>query len=332
MGAFLEVRNLTKQYPNNPQPSISNISFSLKKNQVLAVMGESGSGKTTLLRTIAGLEQAEQGAISFQNTLVKGPKDQLVAGHQKIKLLNQSLTLPHSRTISESIAYQLKSFDTAYAQYRTNQLLDIFKLEEHKHKTPNQLSGGQKQRALFAWAIADEPPLLLMDEPLSHLDDQFKLYIYQKIFQILHQTSTTIIFATHQAEEVFRLADYVMVLHKGQLLDYDTPKKVYQKPQYIHSAYLMGAANVVREDSFNKANRNKQLHSFQLVENNFLIRPHQLHIHPSEKGFLEATLLKSTFMGEYFKSLVKISQIGQPLLIHSPFDPSELGEKISISW
>lgn len=304
MSSILLLKSVCKQYEGNDAPSLIDFNLQVTKGKTIAIMGESGSGKTTLLKIIAALEDPTQGQIYFQNQKLLGPKDKLVAGMPNIRLINQNLTLPPSQSIAASIAYQLKHRQSDYKEARTLELLGLFQLTEYADKIPSQLSGGQRQRALFAWAIADEPDLLLMDEPLSHLDDMFKAYLYDQVFKILKKSKTTVIFATHQANEVYRLADEVVLMKDGKAIQHGTPEVVYNRPNTVDSAKLMGECNVLPSRKFlNLMGKNSTIISTKKI----IIRPTLFKITASnEKQVLQCTVEKVTFMGSYYEVKAKV--------------------------
>jgi ABC-type Fe3+/spermidine/putrescine transport system ATPase subunit len=316
MKAIIKIQELSKKYASNAVESLSNISFDLQKGRALAIMGESGSGKTTLLKLIAGLEDATNGSIIFQNKKIIGPKDKLVPGTAGIKLINQNLSLPPSQSIAASIAYELKHYTKEYKDGQVEELLTLFQLQPHRHKTPSELSGGQKQRALFAWAIADAPALLLMDEPLSHLDENFKNYIYEKVFKILKKSKTTIIFATHQLSEVYRLADEMLMIKDGKKLQYDTPTTIYAKPNNAEVATLSGSCNLLEARKFLALLPADILGKKVSSKATFVIRPKDILLKKEREGMLNAIVLSVTFMGEYYETVVKV----MPLL-NSKYSP-----------
>lgn len=322
MKAILKVQHVSKQYSRNKFESLSDLSFDLQKGRALAVMGESGSGKTTLLKLIAGLEDATNGSIIFENKTIIGPKDKLVPGTAGIKLINQNLTLPPSQSIAASISYELKHYTTEYKDAQVEELLTLFQLQPHRHKTPSELSGGQKQRALFAWAIADTPALLLMDEPLSHLDENFKNYIYDKVFKILRKSKTTIIFATHQLSEVYRLADEMIMIKNGKKLQHDTPTAIYTKPDNAEVATLSGSCNLLEAKKFLALLPGDILGKKVYSKATLVIRPKDILLKDENEGMLSAIVLSVTFMGEYYETVVKViphlnSRYSPQLTVHT---------------
>ena len=340
MANLLTITAVSKQYFGTTEPSLHLFSIAVNKGTTLALMGESGSGKTTLLRLIAGLEDLSSGEIYFQGKKLPGPKDKLVAGMPNIRLINQNLTIPPNQSIAASIGYQLRHHAHDYKIARTDELLSLFQLAEYAEKQPNELSGGQRQRALFAWAIADEPDLLLMDEPLSHLDDMFKDYLYEQVFKILKKSKNTVIFATHQASEVFRLADEVVLMQEGKSIQQGQPEYIYNFPTTVAAAKLMGACNVFPARKFFKIFIEEQPDNSVLPNQKIIIRPHHLNWNEclEDNAALAIGEVKQIlFMGGYFEIKIKIDKtenfLYRPIIfIHSPQRPSAVGVKVALSW
>ncbi len=340
MANLLTLAAVSKQYLGNIEPSLQHFSIKVNKGTTLALMGESGSGKTTLLRLIAGLEDATTGEILFQGKKLLGPKDKLVAGMPNIRLINQNLTIPPNQSIAASIAYQLRHHTHDYKIARTDELLSLFQLAEYAEKQPNELSGGQRQRALFAWAIADEPDLLLMDEPLSHLDDMFKDYLYEQVFKILKKSKTTVIFATHQVNEVFKLADEVVLMQQGKALQQGQPEHIYNFPTTVAAAKLMGTCNVLPARKFFKLFNQEQPNIPVLPNQKVIIRPHHLNwneLNEGQEALAVGEVQQILFMGGYYEIKIKISKTANVLyrpmiIIHSLQKPNAVGSKVALSW
>lgn len=149
---------------------IQNLTLKLKQGEILSLLGENGSGKTTILRLVAGLLDTANGEILFKNERILGPKDKLVAGHHSIKLIHQDYKLAHKCTVWENIHSLLPPIKETEKERKTKKLLNDFNLTHIASKKVEQLSGGEKQRLAIARAMANEPELLLMDEPFSNLD------------------------------------------------------------------------------------------------------------------------------------------------------------------
>ncbi len=177
MKPLLQVNYVSKTYPGRASAAVYNLSLQVRQGELLAIVGASGSGKTTLLKLIAGLEETDEGGIFLHEQKVTGPSGQLIPGHPKIKMVFQDNKLFPNITVYDNIQHSLRMYHTSYQQQRITQVLELAKLTHLQHKYPRELSGGEAQRATLARALADEPELLLLDEPFSHLDIPLKRQI-----------------------------------------------------------------------------------------------------------------------------------------------------------
>ena len=164
--SLLKVSELNKFFDN--QAVVNGISFSLEEGRILSILGESGSGKTTLLHLIAGLYEPDSGVLLLDNKRITPPSEKLIAGHPDIKLVRQDYGLFPNISIRANIAYELRYYEESYKQQRVDKLLSVSGLIHVQHHLPRQVSGGEQQRAVIVKAIAEEPKLLLLDEPFSH--------------------------------------------------------------------------------------------------------------------------------------------------------------------
>jgi len=243
---MLQVKNISFSY--DAIPVLKSISLNLNRGDRMVLVGESGCGKTTLLKTIAGYLQPDSGEIWFEDNKVKGPKDQLVPGHTSIKLVNQDFGLDGFHTVEENIRLKLLRFDKDYVNYRIEELLKVTGLEKIKSLTANQLSGGQKQRLAIARALADEPELLLLDEPFNQLDYFLKQKIENYIDDYLKKNNITVLLVSHNGEETMRWGDKVLFLKSGKIVRQDTASNFYHKPQNRKEAGFFGTVNTVYVD------------------------------------------------------------------------------------
>jgi len=195
------------------------INLSIKERDFVAVFGESGSGKTTFLRILAGLEKSD-GQIKVGNEIWQNGKKFLPPQKRKIGFVFQDYALFPNMSIEENLFFVNKNKNLA------NELLKITQLQELKHRLPNTLSGGQKQRVALIRAMMNKPKLLLMDEPLSALDPKMRLRLQQDILLLHKKFETTTIFVSHDPSEIYRLANRVVVINHGNIIDDGTPKKI----------------------------------------------------------------------------------------------------------
>ena len=199
-----------------------NINLDIKQGEFLALAGLSGSGKTTLLRILAGLESAN-GIINIDNNIWLNDKFCLAPQKREIGFVFQDYALFPNFSIIDNLLYVNKDKELA------NYLLKITELEELKNRFPQTLSGGQKQRVSLCRALMNRPKLLLMDEPLSALDPEMRTKLQSEILTLHKEFNTTTIMVSHDPSEIYRLANRIVVLNYGQIINDGTPKEILLK-------------------------------------------------------------------------------------------------------
>lgn len=198
------------------------VNLEIKNGEFLALAGLSGSGKTTLLRILAGLEEAT-GTINIDNNFWLNDKFCLPSQKREIGFVFQDYALFPNFSVIDNLLYVKKDKDLA------NHLLKITELEELKNRMPQTLSGGQKQRVSLCRALMNRPKLLLMDEPLSALDPQMRTKLQNEILTLHKEFNTTTIMVSHDPSEIYRLANRIVVLNHGQIINDGTPKDILLK-------------------------------------------------------------------------------------------------------
>jgi molybdate transport system ATP-binding protein len=199
-----------------------NINLDIKQGEFLSLAGLSGSGKTTLLRILAGLESAN-GIINIDNNIWLNDKFCLAPQKREIGFVFQDYALFPNFSIIDNLLYVNKDKELA------NYLLKITELEELKNRFPQTLSGGQKQRVSLCRALMNRPKLLLMDEPLSALDPEMRTKLQSEILTLHKEFNTTTIMVSHDPSEIYRLANRIVVLNYGQIINDGTPKDILLK-------------------------------------------------------------------------------------------------------
>ena len=245
MAHFLEVEHITKAYPGEALGAVNAVSFTMKAGEVISFVGESGSGKSTLLRLVAGLLKPDSGRIAFQGEVLADPEEQLIAGHEGIKMVFQDYALMPNMTVKENLNYILLDYDKAYREERVGELLELCNISAFGHKKPRDLSGGQQQRLALARALAGEPELLLMDEPFSSLDPVNKEALLREVLQIVRQEEVGLIFVTHDTADALMISDRVGFLKQGALLQMDTPSLIYHSPVSLEVGAFFGKINQI---------------------------------------------------------------------------------------
>ncbi|MBS3647350.1 ABC transporter ATP-binding protein [Pseudaminobacter sp. 19-2017] len=221
--------------------ALQDVSLTIRRSEFIALLGPSGCGKSTALNCIAGLLAATGGSIYLDDKRI----DQLKPEDRGFGMVFQSYALFPHMSVRANIGFGLKMRGTPKAEIakRVDEALALVRLEAHGHKLPGQLSGGQQQRVAIARAIVIEPPLVLMDEPLSNLDAKLRLEMRAEIRRIHNQLGATTIYVTHDQDEALSLADRIVVLREGRIRQVGSPRDLYESPDHLDVAEFMGFRN-----------------------------------------------------------------------------------------
>jgi iron(III) transport system ATP-binding protein len=240
---FLEVRNITKMF--GQFTALSDISVGIRQGEFVSVLGPSGCGKTTLLRVIAGLEEQNSGSVWIGSRDVSREP----VANRKFGIVFQSYALFPNINILGNVQYGInrRQFSKAEREKRAMEMLELVGIQEQSHKYPAQLSGGQQQRVALARALAPSPSILLLDEPLSALDARVRVYLRTEIRRIQETLGVTTVMVTHDQEEALTMADRVVVMDGGKLMQYATPHQLYIAPQNTFVAGFIGEMNFISD-------------------------------------------------------------------------------------
>jgi ABC-type Fe3+/spermidine/putrescine transport system ATPase subunit len=289
---MLTISNLSKSY--NGKVVLNNLSFSVDEGKIIGILGESGCGKSTLLRLIAGFEHLDGGDISlFGQSISKLPV------HKRgIGMFFQDYALFPHKTVVQNIEYGVQA-----EKGNVQDLIAICRLKGEENKTINQLSGGQKQRVALARALANQPKLLLLDEPFSNLDTSIKEILREELKNIVQRFGTTTLFVSHDMDDAFFLADEVILLHDNKIQQIGSPYELYSSPKNPFVAQFFGPSWILSENEFLSLVSQKKLsyqQSYQQsdVDCKLLIRPHAIQVLQGLNGFL---LVDYVFKGGFFE-------------------------------
>ena len=224
--AVIEIRNVAKRFGDFT--ALHNVDMTIADKEFMVLLGASGCGKTTLLRIIAGLETPSQGEVWIGGRRV----DQLPPRQRGIAMVFQNYAVFPHLTVFENIAFGLRMNKTPDAEVkrRVNRNAELMHIEQLLGRYSGQLSGGQRQRVAVARALAMEPEVILMDEPLSNLDALLRLEMRAELKGVLAEAKSTAIYVTHDQVEAMSLADRIAVMHKGKIVQAATPIEVYRDP------------------------------------------------------------------------------------------------------
>ena len=237
--AYLSATDVVKRY--GKFTALSGVSFAVAKGEFVSVLGPSGCGKTTILRVVSGLEAQDAGTVRIRGRDVT----RLPVSQRNVGIVFQSYALFPNLTAAENVAYGLRGQMRPGRQRsrRVNELLALVGLTGMQGKYPAQLSGGQQQRVALARAMALSPDILLLDEPLSALDAKVRAHLRGEIKDLQQRLGVTTIMVTHDQEEALTMADRILLMEGGRIVQDDVPDRLYDHPATAFAAGFLGAMN-----------------------------------------------------------------------------------------
>src|SRR5215475_3019149 len=224
---------------------LQGVSMTLRPGEVVALLGASGSGKTTLLRSVAGLEQPNQGRITIGDSVLYDSARgvDLPVEKRNLGLVFQSYALWPHRSVFENVAYglRLRGTEGGDVDRRVSEALSNLGLGALAARLPHQLSGGQQQRVAIARALVYNPPVVLMDEPLSNLDAKLREEARAWLRELIVRLNLSALVVTHDQTEAMAMADKILLLNSGRIEQQGTPEEMYSRPQTQFTAEFMGS-------------------------------------------------------------------------------------------
>ncbi|ATA22739.1 putrescine transporter ATP-binding subunit [Brenneria goodwinii] len=238
---LLEVRNLTKTFDDG-QAAVDDVSLTIYKGELFALLGASGCGKSTLLRMLAGFEHPTQGQI-----VLDGQDLSMVPPYQRpINMMFQSYALFPHMTVAKNIAFGLTQDGLFKSEIndRVDEMLAMVHMQEFADRKPHQLSGGQRQRVALARSLAKRPKLLLLDEPMGALDKKLRDRMQLEVVDILERVGVTCVMVTHDQEEAMTMAGRIAIMNRGKFVQIGEPEEIYEHPSTRFSAEFIGSVNM----------------------------------------------------------------------------------------
>ena len=237
---FVQIVDVVKKFGETV--AVRNVSLSVAKGELFALLGSSGCGKSTLLRMLAGLETVTSGKI-----LIDGEDLALMPPYRRpVNMMFQSYALFPHMTVESNVAFGLKQEGVAKSELRerVQAALELVQMGRFAKRKPHQLSGGQQQRVALARSLVKRPKLLLLDEPMSALDKQIRQRTQIELVNILERVGVTCIMVTHDQEEAMTMASRLAVMSEGEIVQLGTPSEVYEYPNTRFSAEFIGSTNL----------------------------------------------------------------------------------------
>lgn len=299
----LNIQNVMKNY--GTVKALDNVSLNIPHGSLVCFLGPSGCGKTTLLRSVAGLEDINSGSIM----LGEADLSHTPARSRNFGVVFQSYSLFPHMTAARNIAYGLECRRWSKAQIatRVGEMLDLVHLADQADKLPAQMSGGQQQRIAIARALAPNPSLLLLDEPLSALDAKVREELRNEIRALQKRVGITTIMVTHDQEEALAMADVIVVMKDGHIEQTGTPQTLYQQPVTSFVADFIGRMNILPLD---KVSGNDLFFAEKLLKVNILAAPDmakitKVGIRPEAISLLPASASAATMPDNHIPATVR---------------------------
>lgn len=239
--AHLVLSGLTKRFGKTA--AVDGVSLDVDAGSFVTLLGASGCGKTTLLRLIAGFAAPDEGAVIFEGASIT----HVPVAARGFGFVFQSYGLFPTKTVFENVAFgpRLRRWPKARIAARVGDLLEIAEIGHLAGRFPAELSGGQQQRVALARALALEPPLLLLDEPLSALDARIRESLRRELRRVVRQLGVTAIYVTHDQAEALEISDRIAVMDRGRLVQCDSPEGIYLRPASRFVAEFVGSTNIL---------------------------------------------------------------------------------------
>ena len=321
----LEVRRLVRRYSD--EVSVGPLSFTVRDGEFFSLLGPSGCGKTTTLRRIAGFESVDTGEI-----ILGGANIERVPPHKRnVGLVFQSHALFPHLSVEDNVAFGLKVKKVRGREIsgKVKAALALVELSDFAQRMPNQLSGGQQQRVALARSLVMEPPLLLLDEPMSSLDLKLRVQMREELRLLQQRLRMTTIFVTHDQTEALALSDRIAVLSQGHIEQVGTPQEIYSRPASRFVAQFIGSSNMLTGSLSVRAGETFELTTqagLRLLSDGpvvsqgtatALIRPERIKLLPATSQSVDqpnsfaGRIISRTFLGDesHFRVLVEDKEL-----------------------
>ena len=337
---FFEIKNV--DFKIGSKVKVKNVSFSIEnEGDIICLLGPSGIGKTTILRTIAGLEKINKGSIHLKGKIISSEKNNVEPENRNVSLAFQENSLfPHYTVKKNILLGTERNKGLKDQKISFDELIDLLNIYQILDKYPHEISAGEAQRAALARSLITQPDLLLLDEPLSNVDQSFKEEIQEKLKKILKNSKITTIIVTHDSYEAFYLGSKCGIILDQELKQFDDPYNVYHLPNSIEVVNFLNRGILIpAEVTSPKSLENKDLGTitgnfvkpFPIGSNvKLLIQPEDLH--HDDKSNLKFEVIDRKFRGTNFIYTLKTpTNTLIPVFVHSHhIHQHEVDEKFGI--
>ncbi len=312
---------------------LEEFNLNIRDGEFVTLLGPSGCGKTTTLRIIGGFVKPDKGDVFFNGKKI----NDLPPHKREVNTIFQKYALFPHLNVYENVAFGMRVHGKSESKIQSTvkEMLALVNLTGFARRNVNQLSGGQQQRVAIARALANNPKVLLLDEPLGALDLKLRKDMQVELKKIQQQTGITFIFVTHDQEEALSMSDTVVVMDKGRIQQIGTPQDIYNEPENAFVADFIGESNIldgVMHDDFLVEFAGKK---FECLDKGFrkmepvdvVIRPEDIDVVAADQSHLAGTVISVNFKGVHYEIIVDVR--GFKWMIQSTRYP-EVGQKIGL--
>ncbi len=261
------------------KPIIKRANLMVRQGEILGLVGKSGAGKSSLLKIISGLIDPTEGEVHIDRQLMPRVHQLLIPGFKRVAMVNQDFKLDVYHTVEENLREVVLHLPNHKRDKRVQQLLRLFDLTSISNTKAHLISGGEQQRLAIARAIADQPEILLLDEPFGHLDANLRQRLTEHLIRLREEENTTIILVSHEGQDVLGLCDSICILKNGILSKKYKPEFLYYHFSNVQQARLFGPVNVLK-----------------LADTTVIFRPDEYRV-STEKNAVPVTFIRSIFVG-----------------------------------
>ncbi len=307
---IIDLKNIRVMFDD--EQVLDGLNLSIRDKEFITLLGPSGCGKTTTLRIIAGFLEPDEGEIVFEGKKLNG----VPAYKRQVNTIFQRYALFPHLNVYENIAFglRIKKQKEAEIKKSVKEMLKLVNLEGFEKRRVNTLSGGQQQRVAIARAIANQPKVLLLDEPLAALDLKLRKDMQKELRNIQRKLGITFIFVTHDQEESLTLSDRVVVMDKGRIQQVGTPQDIYNEPQNAFVADFIGESNILDGTMIKDFYVNFSGNNFECLDKGFeeneqvdvVVRPEDVDIVDISSGMLKGLVTSVDFLGVHYEIIVDI--------------------------
>ena len=312
---------------------LEEFNLNIRDGEFVTLLGPSGCGKTTTLRIIGGFVKPDKGDVFFNGKKI----NDLPPHKREVNTIFQKYALFPHLNVYENVAFGMRVHGKSESKIQSTvkEMLALVNLTGFSRRNVNQLSGGQQQRVAIARALANDPKVLLLDEPLGALDLKLRKDMQVELKKIQQQTGITFVFVTHDQEEALSMSDTVVVMDKGRIQQIGTPQDIYNEPENAFVADFIGESNIldgVMHDDFLVEFAGKK---FECLDQGFrkmepvdvVIRPEDIDVVAADQSHLAGTVISVNFKGVHYEIIVDVR--GFKWMIQSTRYP-EVGQKIGL--